>query len=143
MRKSKQKVKVSRHPSGCLESTRKASKNPPVRPPNEITAARAAEYGLPAQSEGETDGDFRRRVAGTIREQHPEAVVEAHEALSNRLYNDRSEDGNPFSDPMMGIIGDIAAALCGSKVLDGLDGPHRVETEGILGTVISNSRRRP
>ncbi len=72
-----------------------------------ITAQRAQEFGIEAQREGESDYDFRDRVANQLRAMgHP---IEAHEAFSNRLYDD------PEGGAMDGIVGFIAQAMAGKS----------------------------
>lgn len=72
-----------------------------------ITKQRAQEFGIEAQREGESDYDFRDRVANELRAMgHP---IEAHEAFSNCLYDD------PGSDAMTGIIGFVAQAIQGTS----------------------------
>lgn len=72
----------------------------------QITAQRAAEFGLTPQREGESDSEFKDRISGSLRAMGQ--VIEAHEAYNNALYDD-PEDGLP----MTGIIGATARAVQG------------------------------
>jgi hypothetical protein len=107
------------------------------RPPqakSEITAQRAADYKLPPQAKDESDSAFRERIAGAIREKGgPDSIIEAHEARTNRLYNEPSD--NPMSDPMTGIVGALAQALHGINYhpRNGID---QVGNDTALGTVM-------
>ena len=101
---------------------------------NEVTAQRAAEYKLPPQGEHESDIDFRQRVAGAIRAVGgPSSIIEAHEAQTNRLYDDPGE--HPLDDPMNGIMGALAQALHGVDYHPH-DGVDMVGNDMALGTVI-------
>jgi hypothetical protein len=72
---------------------------------NGITTQRAKEFGLNPQAEGESDMAFRNRVSGRLRDMGH--LIEAHEAYSDRLYDD------PEGDAMTGVIGAIAQAMQG------------------------------
>lgn len=72
-----------------------------------ITSQRAQEFGIPPQGKDENTHTFRNRVANAIRAQGH--IIEAHEAQSNKLYDD------PDGDAMIGITGAVAQALQGKN----------------------------
>lgn len=89
----------------------------------EYTKQRAAWFGVEQQHEGENDMDFRRRVAGVLRDQGK--FIEAHEALNNALYDD------PEGGCEDGIMGAVAMAMQGIDY--GSRGSRRVEDEAVAG----------
>jgi hypothetical protein len=94
---------------------------------NEITAQRAEWYKIAPQAQDEADGDFRRRVAGELRAMGH--VIEAHEALQNRLYADPGDDGPTVMD---GVTGALAHALHGVDWGD----RRRVDDEAVTGAYL-------
>ena len=72
-----------------------------------ITKQRAQEFGIEAQREDESDFEFRDRVSNSLRAMGH--LIEAHEAFSNKLYDD------PTGDAMTGIIGAVAQAMQGKS----------------------------
>lgn len=100
---------------------------------NEITEQRAKEFGIEVQREGESDSAFRHRVSGEIRKKGH--IIEAHEAMQNKLYND--PDGG---DVMGGIFGAVAQAMQGNPY-GKLDGEQQVGTDIAAGIVAKQPKR--
>lgn len=87
----------------------------PEQEPNKVQAfdptaiARSLSDHLDIQQQGgEDDAAFRSRIAGVLRGQG--RIIEAHEALSGRRWDD--EEQGPMG-PMTGIIGALAQAAQG------------------------------
>jgi hypothetical protein len=102
---------------------------------NCITAQRASEYGIALQAQDESDHAFRRRVSGVLRDSNH--LIEAHEAATNRLYNDGGE--NSMEDPMTGIIGAIAQAMQGKNY--NVSGADQVACDYAAGHIVKNPRK--
>ena len=69
----------------------------------------ASYYGITPQAEGESDMDFRSRVATELRQQ--DHVIAAHEAYHNSYW----DTGDPAGENVMtGIIGAVAQAMQGT-----------------------------
>jgi len=84
--------------------------------------ARARQYGeyyKIAQRKGESDGSYRLRVAAELRQQGK--IVEAHEAMSGRSYDDPAQGD---LGPMAGIAGAMVQALRGREL-----SPHDPERQ--------------
>ena len=71
-----------------------------------ITAQRAREFGISSQGQNESETAFRSRVAEHLR--RAGYIIEAHEAMTNKLYDDPDNDAG-----MTGIIGAVAKAYHG------------------------------
>jgi hypothetical protein len=97
-----------------------------------ITAQRAQEFGIALQGEGETDTAFRERVSGILRQQG--RIIEAHEALCNRLY-----DNDPDGGVMQGIMGAMAGAMYEKQY--SRDGVSQVGDDIAMGGIVSEQRK--
>lgn len=97
----------------------------------EVTVQRAEEFGIAGKGEDEGVSAFRHRVAGALREMGH--IIEAHEAQTDRLYND---PGNGLlDDPMTGIIGAVAQ-VTGGIDYGSSDGIQQVGDDMAVGTVV-------
>lgn len=92
-------------------------------------------YGITAQAEGESNADFRARVAGALRRENK--IVDAHEVFTNR-YHDEKPSGDDLTDHAVtdGIAGALKLVLDGNPVAERC-GPDyaRLETEQVAGTL--------
>lgn len=87
----------------------------------------ASDYRIEAQREGESDYDFKYRVAGELRDRGN--AIEAHEVMANGRHDDPERGG----DVMTGLMGMMAMALHGVDY--GSRGGHRVDDECVCGTL--------
>lgn len=94
----------------------------------DITRQRAQEFDIEPQGKDESDGDFRHRVSGAIRDQGH--VIEAHEAYQGALYDESDQ-------VMTGIFGAVAQTLYGDY---GSHGSSQVGDDIAAGTVMQNPR---
>lgn len=88
-------------------------------------------YGITEQAEGETDAEFRGRVAGVLRDQGH--IIEAHEIFTGRRYD--AEDGQ---DVVTGIMGALAQAMQGVDYHS--TGERRLGDDFAAGTLIQNPK---
>lgn len=73
-----------------------------------ITEQRAREFGVEGKRDGESVQAFRERVAEQLR--RAGYIIEAHEALSNKLYDDPDNEMG-----MLGILGAVAKQYHGKS----------------------------
>ena len=92
--------------------------------PNALAEEYAGYCGI-EKREGESDADFRSRVAGKLRSQGN--FIEAHEAYFGRQYDD--PDQGP-TGPMAEIFGAVALAMQGRKYSP--DDPERQIAAGVV-----------
>lgn len=85
----------------------------------------ASDYRIEAQREGESDTDFKYRVAGELRDRGH--AIEAHEVMANGRHDDPERGG----DVMTGLMGMMSMALAGVDY--GSRGGSRVDNECIAG----------
>lgn len=86
--------------------------------------------GLDPQAAGESERDFRLRVAAELRARGQ--IVEAHEIACGRRFDD--PDASPMGSlgsPLTGVAGAIAAALGGIDYGD----RSRVDDEAVIGAL--------
>lgn len=86
-------------------------------------------YGFEPQSVSETDRDFRVRIAGALRARGN--VIEAHEVLQGRRYDDPDQGALSVID---GVVGATLSALGQGPRLSS-DPQRRMEEEAMLGAV--------
>lgn len=91
------------------------------------TATHAQSFGLPPQGENESDGAFRERISGSLREMG--RSIEAHEAYQNSRYEDSA-------DVMTGVLGAMARVLEGTD--NGWNGSNDVGDDIAAGTLVRN-----
>ncbi len=89
--------------------------------------------GLP-QAAGESDSDYRRRIAGVLRGEG--RIIEAHEVLSGRRYDD-PEQGE--LGPMAGILGAFAQIYSGREYSP-LDPARQVEDDVMVGFMVGRGQ---
>ena len=94
-----------------------------------LVAEYAGYYNIAPQAEGESDTNFRHRVAGELRNQGH--IIEAHEAQQNARYDESS-------NVMDGIAGAMAMALQGVNY--GSTGSRLVGDEIAAGAVVRNPK---
>ncbi|MEK7141917.1 MAG: hypothetical protein AAB800_05265, partial [Patescibacteria group bacterium] len=82
------------------------------------------------QKEGESDPEFRGRVAGILRDQN--LIIEAHEAFNNERF-DQSDD------VMTGIMGAMAQAV--QDVDYGSKGERQVDDDFAAGIVVQAPKK--
>ena len=110
------------------------------------TEIRAQEFDIAPQRENESESEFRHRVAEELRQQG--CIVEAHEALTNRLY----DDDNPQA--LTGIAGAVAKAVqgrdypgsqVGSDIAAGTVAKHQRPNEAmlLLALLLDTAERKP
>lgn len=100
---------------------------------NEITAQRARDFKLMPQGKNENDYNFRDRIAGELREMGH--LIEAHEALQNRLYDD-PEAGTSVVD---GVMGAMAQTMSGVNYR-ARDGEQQCGFDMAAGALVRHSR---
>lgn len=96
-----------------------------MKPGVDIATEYAKIWKLESQKEGESDADFRGRVADALRDAG--SIIEAHEAFNNERY----EEGD---DVMTGIIGAAAQALQGRNY--GSTGERKFDDDFATGTIV-------
>jgi len=102
-------------------------------------------YNIADQSEGESDHDFQRRVAGLLRVRG--ALIESHEVMQGARYDDHSKGAGVVD----GLIGSMAIALGGARYgANGLHfgdeaerGERIVADEYIAGSYLRHKNERP
>lgn len=109
----------------------------------EARVAEAYQYvgylNLEGPREEESASGFCERIAGELRSRG--MLVEAHEALRGRRYDDPADPG--WGDPgsvLTGVAGAIADAAAGG-VMHSSDGLHRVGDDIAMGVVATNRDR--
>lgn len=95
-----------------------------MKPGTELATEYAQYYKIEPQKEGESDADFRGRVAGVLR--GAGNIVEAHEAFNNERF-DQSDD------VLTGIMGAAAMALQDKNY--GSTGERLIDDEFAAGTI--------
>jgi len=100
-----------------------------------ITAQRAQEFDIEPQRTDEHAQAFRERVSGILRAQGH--IIEAHEALRNRLYDD-----DPDGDIMEGITGALAMMMSG-KHYNPRSGSDQVGDDIAVGSIVRDKQANP
>ena len=99
---------------------------------NQLATEYAKYYGIQEQAEGESDYDFRYRVAGVLREKGN--IIEAHEAFNNERYENSD-------NVMTGIMGAAAQAMQGVEYSK--DGQHKIDDDFAAGTIVQKPKDDP
>lgn len=97
-----------------------------------ITEQRAQEFGIAPRGKDESMRAFRERVAGELRARGH--IIEAHEALRDRLYDDDQSGA-----VMGGIMGAMAQKMQGREYSPG-DGARQVGDDVAAGAFIEDDR---
>lgn len=100
------------------------------------TAELARHYDIPAQSQTESDTDFRHRVAGALRAAGK--IIEAHEAQQNARWDAKGRAGESVQD---GIMGALAQALQGNPY-GNLEGVSQVGADIAAGVLVRDAPRK-
>lgn len=102
-------------------------------------------YGIADQGEGETDSNFQRRVADTLRSRGH--IIEAHEVMKGARYDDDSTGASVIE----GLIGATSIALSGANYgANGLrfgsesESGHRIlDDEAVAGSYLRHKQANP
>lgn len=87
-------------------------------------------YKIEAQREGESDGEFRGRVSGVLRDMGH--IIEAHEASQDARYEDSE-------NVMTGIMGAMAQALQGTNY--GSKGERQIDDDFAAGVIVNSPKQ--
>lgn len=95
----------------------------------------ARSFNLEAQKQGESDSDFKCRVAGELRNRG--RIIESHEALNDGLYDQNKST-------MTGIVGALAFAMAGRRFngdpIHPTNGKRQVDDDFAAGVLTQNPK---